>query len=118
MKLPLSLEPKDLLVAAISIIGWVATAAYWTASARATMENQAETLAVHSVTLATHTKELSDNTLWHATLAAHTDQDRSKFTDHEARLRAVEDRIAMIPVMANDVAWIKAYLAQEPHRSK
>lgn len=118
MRLPLSLEPKDLLVAALSVIGWVATAAYWTATTRATMQAQADTLATHTLVIATHTKELSDNTLWHATLSAHSDQDRSKFTDHEARLRAVEDRIAMIPVMANDVAWIKAYLAQEPHRTK
>ena len=116
MRLPFRLEPRDLLVATVSIVGWAATAAYWTATTHAAIESQARMLQEHAATLATHTSAIGENSTWHAALAAHADSDRRELSDHEARLRAVEDRIAMIPVMANDVAWIKAHLSKEDRR--
>ena len=118
MKLPRWIEPRDLIAAAITVTGWTVMVAVWVTTTRSDLNALGATVATHGTTLDTHTRQLTDNANWHTALAAHADSDSRALRDHDARIRALEERLAKIDIVANDVSWIKDYLKTERERNR
>lgn len=118
MRLPRWIEPRDVFAGAITLGGWAVMAAVWVTTTRSDIETMQVSIAAHATVIDEHSRAIADNASWHAALSAHADQDRRELAGHESRIRALESALGKIDVVANDVGWIKAYLANPDHSRK
>ena len=109
MTLPRWMQPRDI----VTIAGWIAITAAFVVTTRRDIAGLDSRVGRQAERIEQHERALVDNANWHAALTANADEDTRTKRDHDARIRALEERLAKIDVVANDVSWIKEHLKAE-----